>query len=69
MQFDCHEDSRSYEKFLIRTDGKERQDEEEGIFLIFCVFLLSDNCAYICYLWEILVTYSSSFMLHLANFS
>lgn len=38
MQFDCHENSRSYEKFLIRTDGKERQDEEEGIFLIFYVF-------------------------------
>ena len=49
MQFDCHENSRSYEKFLIRTDGKERQDEEEGIFLIFDVFLLSDTCTYICY--------------------
>lgn len=49
MQFDCHENSRSYEKFLIRTDGKERQDEEEGIFMIFYVFLLSDTCTYICY--------------------
>ena len=49
MQFDCHENSRSYEKLLIRTDGKERQDEEEGIFLIFYVFLLSDTCTYICY--------------------